>query len=522
MNYIKYIISLTLLCSGLFAFAQQINPNGYNIFYYDNGVKSSEGSMRDGKPDGYWKTYNKKGILKSEGNRKDFLLDSLWKFYSEEGKLLNEYTYVKGKKTGPKKTYDEKGKLSSEENFENDIKQGHTFFYYPEGMVSVKTPFKNGKEEGMAYEYDKQGTIITLITYKMGSIARQEKINRTDANNKKTGMWKTFYENGNIKTEARYENDLLNGYYKEYDPSGSLVKAEKYVNGVKDEKAEELVKLDVNVSEYFPDGRPKVVYTSKDGVKEGVERYFGDSGKVVNSKIYKMGVLVAEGIYDERGLQQGLWKEYYLNAQLKSQGEYKDGMKIGEWVWYHPNGEMEQKGKFTKKGKPDGLWRWWYDNKQLEREETYVKGKEEGDIVEYFESGKLMTKGQFEEGMETGKWEYDNGDYKEEGNYKNGVKDGLWIGYYDNGNGKKAFEGSFVDGNPHGKHIYWYDNGQVKREGEYIMGNEEGTWKHFNEDGTMALVIVYKDGQEIKIDGVKVDQEKSSKESSIDSSIKKP
>ena len=49
---------------------QNINPNGYNKFYYDNGKVSSEGTMRDGKPDGYWKTYSQNGIIKSEGNRK--------------------------------------------------------------------------------------------------------------------------------------------------------------------------------------------------------------------------------------------------------------------------------------------------------------------------------------------------------------------------------------------------------------------------------------------------------------------
>ena len=39
--------------------SQTINPNGYNIFYYENGAKSSEGTMRDGKADGYWKNYYK-------------------------------------------------------------------------------------------------------------------------------------------------------------------------------------------------------------------------------------------------------------------------------------------------------------------------------------------------------------------------------------------------------------------------------------------------------------------------------
>ena len=45
-------------------FSQVTNPNGYNTFYYDNGAKSSEGTMRDGKADGYWKNYYKNGKVK--------------------------------------------------------------------------------------------------------------------------------------------------------------------------------------------------------------------------------------------------------------------------------------------------------------------------------------------------------------------------------------------------------------------------------------------------------------------------
>ena len=72
--------------------------NGYNIFYYDNGKKSSEGTMRNGKADGYWKNYYKTGILKNEGNRKDFQLDSIWKFYNDKGQLTKTFNYLKSKK----------------------------------------------------------------------------------------------------------------------------------------------------------------------------------------------------------------------------------------------------------------------------------------------------------------------------------------------------------------------------------------------------------------------------------------
>ena len=100
----------------------QINSNGYNRFYFDNGKVSSEGTMLNGKPEGYWKNYYPEGNLKSEGNRKNYLLDSTWRFYDEEGKLTLEINYKAGKKNGNRITY--QGGETTKEYFENDIKEG--------------------------------------------------------------------------------------------------------------------------------------------------------------------------------------------------------------------------------------------------------------------------------------------------------------------------------------------------------------------------------------------------------------
>ena len=56
--FIIYIVYFFFL-SGSIILAQEtdINPNGYNTFYFQNGNVSSEGTLKDGKPIGYWKTY---------------------------------------------------------------------------------------------------------------------------------------------------------------------------------------------------------------------------------------------------------------------------------------------------------------------------------------------------------------------------------------------------------------------------------------------------------------------------------
>ena len=116
----KWILGLFFLLGWVFCQAQDSTflPD-YKIFYYPNGVKSSEGRLVDGKvfdasskhgdkpaefrlvdgkPDGWWKSYNEKGILISEGNRKNFLLDSLWTFYNDDASVRMKVHYKEDKK----------------------------------------------------------------------------------------------------------------------------------------------------------------------------------------------------------------------------------------------------------------------------------------------------------------------------------------------------------------------------------------------------------------------------------------
>ena len=40
----------------------------------------------------------------------------------------------------------------------------------------------------------------------------------------------------------------------------------------------------------------------------------------------------------------GKWQEFYLDGKVRAEGEYKDGLKSGDWIFYFPNGKIEQRG----------------------------------------------------------------------------------------------------------------------------------------------------------------------------------
>ncbi|MBI4946644.1 MAG: toxin-antitoxin system YwqK family antitoxin [Bacteroidetes bacterium] len=511
---VKYILSLTffyLILTTCFCQSEQkVNPNGYNKFYYENGKISSEGSMHDGKPDGYWKTYLPNGKIKSEGNRKIFELDSIWKFYDGNGKIITEINYLNGKKDGIKRIWNSDGYIVSEENFFVDVKQGIDFFYYPpddsmqtKGKVKMKIPFDKGKENGIAYEYDKEGTIITIFEYNYGVLKKQEQINRINKIGQKEGTWKKFYPSGKIKAEATFKNGKKTGYVKTYSESGNLANIQKYVGDSLQKEAPELTtKLEVR-NEYYEDGSIKKTGTYLYGIAEGTHKEYSSEGKITGAKIYHDGNLIGEGLMDEAGNQQGPWVEYHPNGKVKAKGNYVNGIKIGEWVFFHSNERLEQKGTYDKKGKPQGLWQWYYDTGKLLREENYLNGKREGRLTEWSDTGAVITQGEYIDGMKEGKWFYQIQDYREEGMYKSDQKDGPWESYFVDNNQVK-FAGKFVEGFPDGKHSYFFHDGKLKEEGKYIVGNKEGNWNYFNPDGTLLLTITYRNGKEIKFDGTKI------------------
>lgn len=488
----------------------KVTNNGYQVFYHPNGVKASEGTMRDGKPDGYWKTYNDQDILVSEGNRKNFELDSTWKFYSDAGRITMDINYLKGVKDGIRKTFLEDGTI--EEKFKNDIKNGLTRYYDLNGKLRKEVNFKDGLENGLAREFDKDGRIITLITYKSGFITERELINRFDNGGKKHGPWKYFYPEGMVRLEGSYNHGLENGYFKEYDKDGNLLSTAKYAEGVKLEDVAELIKLDVR-KDYYPDGKVKIAATyNKAGKLEGVRREYSPEGAVEKSYIFKNGIMIGEGIVTEKGERDGFWKEYYNDGKLRAEGKYNKDVREGAWKFYLENGETEQEGNYVK-GKPEGDWRWYYPGGELLREESYYNGLQDGMMTEYDEAGKVITKGEYIEGKENGPWYYRLGDSETEGTYADGMRNGLWK-VYDLPNGMEEqkvlrFEGQYIEDNPQGEHTYYWDNGNKKEEGDYSTGRKEGEWVYYNYDGTPYIVVSYKNGVEYRYDGFQITDTKA-------------
>jgi uncharacterized protein len=503
----QFFLLLSLFYTSLIANAQDsIKSEGYQRFYFQNGVLSSEGTMKEGKPEGYWKAYYPDGKIRSEGNRKNLELDSTWKFYSEFGKLVLEVNYSKGKKNGLKISYLDKEIVK--ENFKDDVKQKETKIFYPDGKIKMSIPFVNGLEQGFGKEYDNEGVVLTLTEYRKGFIVDRLRINRKDKNGWRQGKWYLFWENGNTRIEGKYKDDKKEGYFKEYTEAGDLLRISKYQNDILQPEAEEIMKLDIQ-NEYYPDGKIKISAMSRNGLLEGVMRTYDTAGVILEGFIYSKGVIIASGVVNEDGNRHGSWKDFYADGKLRAEGKYENGKQIGIWKYFYPNGQVEQTGKFNKNGKPDGTWKWFFENGSLLREESYRNGLQDGLKIEYDETGKIIEEGEFVDGLEEGIWKETIGDCFLRGSFRDGLRTGEWVKYILEKNGSKtdsliSFKGSFTEDLPDGKQVYYWDNGKKREEGLFIMGKREGEWFQFNYDGTPFIMITYKNGVEIRYDGVKI------------------
>lgn len=469
-------------------------------YRYENGVVSSEGTMRNGKPDGYWKTYFPSGKLKTAGRRFNFQLDSTWNFYREDGTLERSIDYREDVKNGAEKIYDAKGNIMEEFRNENNVRNGPAHSFYDTGQVKKDFQVINNKEEGKAIEYERDGRIITLITYKSGFIYTEERINRLDLQGRRIGVWRDLYEDGSLQLEGNWARGMKNGVFKFYNRKGELEKLELYEDDVLviDEAATTI--LDIR-KEYHANGSLKELGTYREGKRQGNFRLYDENGKENGGQLYDGDVLVGEGMIDSLGRRIGDWKLFYQDGTIRAKGKYVMGMKEGPWQYFFKNGKSEQTGSY-KNDLPTGPWKWNYPTGALHRDEIYRGGKEDGMAIEYDSLGGVINEGEYIAGAKNGPWKLTINDHKEEGSYLDGERDGLWVWYHDNG--KKSFEGSFQAGVPVDRHKYWYSNGQVQMMGKYEAGEMSGRWDYYDMNGLLSLQLEYKDGRVVRINGQKI------------------
>lgn len=120
-------------------------------------------------------------------------------------------------------------------------------------------------------------------------------------------------------------------------------------------------------------GSKKVVESTYDNGNPNVVHYY--------KKVKGEKVLAREEIFYEKGSKKmagaftenqrdGVWKAWYEDGTLWSEGVYKNGKRNGPGTTYHPNGKKYIEGNY-KDDVQVGIWKIWDENGNLEKEVNY-------------------------------------------------------------------------------------------------------------------------------------------------------
>jgi antitoxin component YwqK of YwqJK toxin-antitoxin module len=206
---------------------------------------------------------------------------------------------------------------------------------------------------------------------------------------KKTGIWKEYYPNNNVKSVITYENNRPSGYAKMYHDNGKIKEEGMWKNNrwVGDYKL------------YYDNGQVQQAFKfDATGKRAGQQQYFYENGQVM-----------IEGNWNG-GKESGLLKEYYENGDIKSEKNFNDGnidpatsktYEPKKPIVRKPEEKLEappvtiQKNEKDNLGKVfngEGYWKLYNANKQVSKDGTFSRNRLMDGKVYYYNSDGILTR----------------------------------------------------------------------------------------------------------------------------------
>ena len=380
-----------------------------------------------------------------EAGYKDGLLDGTYKKYYSNGNIDEIKNYKSGILEGPYIKKDDAGLKVKEGNYKSNIADGKWKHYFGEDEVLIK-----------------------IRVWKSG---------------KRSGIWKSYYLNGNPNQEVSWEDSKKNGIEKSWYENGELYNEVNYKEGYKN-----------GLNEVFYDnGQVELSGNWNEGRKYGTWKKYNKNGQLIEEidytqeyasehykKVYENGILIQEGIvwpptYDV-SLGDTLVIRYDSDGSILSlitvinpntyciQDFYKNTNQVMRELFYD-EAEHKEEINITNE-KIEGYYTYYY------YDDDYFSYQLDSTKNNYVPL--IKEKGKYSKIDDGAIWDIDEGGYRLPDEVK---KEGIWTFYYQNGSIKKR--GKYSEGKKEGVWKYYKENGQL----DHII-TDKSKRKNFNEDGT--------------------------------------
>jgi antitoxin component YwqK of YwqJK toxin-antitoxin module len=232
------------------------------------------------------------------------------KTWPSTGKLRYEGSFVNDRPTGTFRHWDEDGRLTSEQRYAADGQTSWAVHYHPNGVRMAE-----GKYGGQ----------------------------------QKDSTWTYFDVNGQLRTMEQWANGALNGASEAYFPDGKIAERGNY----------------------------------QAGQRHGLVEQFFANGQLRSTGNYVLGE------------PEGVHTAYYAKGNKEIEGAYVNGVRDGSWYYYHQDGSLQlqvlyAQGVFVKDKKENGVFKDYYPDEQLKAEHAYVQGKRNGAFTQWYNNGKWV------------------------------------------------------------------------------------------------------------------------------------
>lgn len=300
-------------------------------------------------------------------------------------------------------------------------KQGSWSKTWPNGKTRYMGQFKDDRPVGIFHHFDEEDRLTTFMDHGDGSgptravhyhsngreLAKGNYLGQV-----KDSTWKYFSDDGKLRKVERFASGKLEGEQVSYYPDGSIAESETrkagvsegpnkswFANGkLKSEVSYQAGEPEGKMTFYFPSGKKEIEGAMVNGDRDGTWYYFNEDGTVQLQVLYAKGQLLKER------KENGSFKEYYDDEQLKSETVYKKGKREGPFSEFYDNGRWEMKMMEADPvmGTPGDVER-VLRGQTKKKEGTYVNDLLEGEVKEYDEKGRVIRTTRYAAGVEQAK-----------------------------------------------------------------------------------------------------------------------
>jgi antitoxin component YwqK of YwqJK toxin-antitoxin module len=218
--------------------------------------------------------------------------------------------------------------------------------------------------------------ILFTFTALFGYCQISDMSNQVDEKGRKQGFWRQMDEQGRIRYEGQFKDDVPYGEFKYFYDDGNL----KALSVISDQGARSYTKT------YHRNGRLMSEGLYVDQLKDSVWKYLDARGNLLTTETYEAGLKHGESkTYEPDGRvseivnyvndeKDGTWKQFFRNGNLKLHAHYKKGLLHGEAQYYFLNGNVSSNGAYNN-GVKDGEWNYYDEKGAPTRTETWKDGR---------------------------------------------------------------------------------------------------------------------------------------------------